>query len=168
MFRRLSRFQSVSAVVLLCVVAAVGCSKKEARYPADSARYQRIDKAVESLANAYVKKDAAAFHVLLLPNERADKIENGANKDFDTFKDITLELAIERIVIDGDQIDVFVHWHGLWKRGPDDTEQRERGHGMLRWIGVQSILLAGFDGDIPFGISSRPKDASSSPSAPSR
>lgn len=168
MLRRRSQFQSVGAVILLCVVASLGCAKKEARYPADSARYQRIDKAVESLAQAYVKKDASAFHALLLPNDRTDKIEGGANKDFDTFKDITLDLAIERIVIDGDQIDVFVHWHGLWKREPDDTERRERGHGMLRWIGVQSILLAGFDGDIPFGISSRPKDAPSAPAAPTR
>jgi hypothetical protein len=163
MVGRFSRFLSLGLVALLLVAASVGCSKKEARYPADFARYQRIDHAVESLTKAYMKKDADAFHSLLLPNARADKIESGANKDFATFKDITLELAIERIVIDGDQIDVFVHWHGLWKPEQGDTEQRERGHGMLRWIGVQSILLAGFDGDIPFGISSRHKEPAAAP-----
>jgi len=165
---RLSRFLSLGVVAMLLVAASVGCSKKEARYPADYQRYQRIDKAVEALVKAYVKKDASAFHALLLPSNRIDKMEVGANKDFDTFKDIALDLAIERIVIDGDQIDVFVHWHGLWKREPDDTEQRERGHGMLRWMGVQSILLAGIDGDIPFGISLRQKDSTAPPSAPSR
>ncbi|MDE3018784.1 MAG: hypothetical protein KGI53_07170 [Nitrospirota bacterium] len=168
MSRRLSLTRSLGLVAMLLVAVSVGCSAKEARYPADYARYQRIDKAVEALSKAYVKKDASAFHALLLPSDRTDKMEAWAIKDFDTFQDITLDLAIERIVIDGDQIDVFVHWHGLWKREQEETEQRERGHGMLRWMGVQSILLAGYDGDIPFGISLRHKDSSAPSSVPSR
>lgn len=165
---RFSRVLSLGVVAVLFVAASVGCSTKEARYPADYARYQRIDKAVEALGKAYVKKDASAFHALLLPSNRIDKMEAGANKDFETFKDITLDLSIERIAIDGDQIDVFVHWQGLWKREQEDTEQRERGHGMLRWLGTQSILLSSFDGDIPFGISSRHKDSTAPPSASPR
>ncbi len=160
---RFPRFLSLGLVALLLVAASVGCSKKEARYPADFARYQRIDKAVEALGAAYVKKDASAFHALLLPSNRVDRMEAGANKDFEMFKDITLDLSIERIVIDGDQVDVFVHWQGVWKREQEDTEQRERGHGMLRWMGTQSILLSSFDGDIPFGISSRHKDPAPAP-----
>lgn len=163
MSSRFSRFLSLGVVALLLVAASVGCSKKEARYPADYARYQRIDHAVESLGKAYAKKDASAFHALLLPSNRIDKMEAGANKDFETFKDITLDLSIERIAIDGDQVDVFIHWEGLWKREPEDPEQRERGHGMLRWMGTQSILLSSFDGDIPFGISSRHKDPAPAP-----
>jgi len=155
MSRRSSPCRSLGCVVLLLVAVSIGCSAKEARYPADYARYQRIDKAVEALTHAYAKKDASAFHALLLPSDRVDKMEHAANKDFQTFQDITLDLSIERIVIDGDQIDVFVHWHGLWKRDQGETELRERGHGMLRWLGTQSVLLSSFDGDIPFGMSSR-------------
>lgn len=162
MSRPISRLLLLLCGACLLATVPVGCSKKEARYPADFARYQRIDHAIEALSKAYVKKDASAFHALLLPNDRADKIEHGANKDFETFKDITLDLAIERIVIDEEQIDVFVHWHGLWKPEQGDTEQRERGHGMLRLRGVQSVLLAGYDGDIPFGISLRHKDPAAS------
>lgn len=145
----------VSVAVLLAVVAAPGCAKKEPRYPADFARYQRIDKAVDALRHAYEKKDESAFHGLLLPSLNTDKLEGQVIRDFEQYQDITLDLTIERIVIDGEQVDVFVHWQGLWKKAQGDTEQRERGHGMLRWIGTQSILLAGTDGDVPFGISTR-------------
>ncbi|MFM8552635.1 MAG: hypothetical protein ACKOCD_10090 [Nitrospiraceae bacterium] len=165
---RLAWFRSPWLVALVLVAAVVGCSKKEARYPADYARYQRIDQTVEALGKAYVKKDASAFHALLLPSDHADKIELAATKDFETFKSIDLELSIERIVIDGEQIDVFIHWHGLWKHEQGDTEQRERGHGMLRLRGVQSVLLVGSDGDIPFGISLRHKDSAAPPAAPAK
>jgi hypothetical protein len=79
-------------------------------------------------------------------------MELDVEKDFDAFAEITLDLSIERIFIEGETIDVYVHWQGLWKRDAADTGQRERGHGMLRLQGVHSILLQGFEGDVPFGM----------------
>ncbi|MBI4402436.1 MAG: hypothetical protein HY581_12490 [Nitrospirae bacterium] len=153
---------SFIAVRLLCFLSlalivgqVLGCSSKEPRYPADHARFKRIDDAVESLRKAYVRKDLSGVQALLLPSNTLDQVELEVRKDFDSYHEIALDLAIERIVIDGDTIDVFVHWQGHWKRTGDDTGQRERGHGMLRWVGVQSILLQGVEGDLPFGMASR-------------
>lgn len=141
------------------VVAAwplvIGCSAKEARYPADFARYQRIDAAVETLRASYAKKDPKAFAGLMLPLEPLELMQAEVGKDFDTYQDISLDISIERIVIDGNTIEVYVHWSGQWKKSPAEDGVRERGHGMLRWVGVQSILLSSVEGDLPFGMASR-------------
>ena len=60
-----------------------------------------------------------------------------------------------RRVINGEDMDVFIHWQGQWKHSPNEAGIRDRGHGMLRWTGVQSILLTGTEGDLPFGMAVR-------------
>jgi len=147
-------------VVLFCCLAwmsdlTLGCSAKDPRYPLDHARYERIDKAVESLRKAYAEKDLPSIQTLLLPMDSLDRMELEVQNDFQTFQDISLEFSIERIIIEGETIDVYVHWQGQWKRTPAEAGVRERGHGMLRWEGVHSILLKGVEGDLPFGMATR-------------
>ena len=62
--------------------------------------------------------------------------------DFDTFSDITLELKIERVVIEKDNIDVLIHWQGTWKRDADDMGIRQRGYARLQWVGTTLDPLA--------------------------
>lgn len=134
---------------------AISCSKKEPRYPEDHARFLRIDDAVRELKSAYVEKDSEKLGRLLLPVEPLQELRQDIQKDFKTFQTIDVEFTIDRIIIDGDQIDVYVHWQGFWKRAPEDVGIRERGHGMLRWTGTQSILLKEAQGDLPFGMATR-------------
>ncbi len=154
-----ARLGRVWSAVLLCMawsfVQALGCSSKEVRYPLDHARYRRIDAAVESLRKAYVGKDQSRIQSVMLPSDPLDRLQREISKDFENFQEISLDFTIERIVIEGETIDVFVHWQGQWKRTPDDPGLRERGHARLRWVGVQSILLNSVDGDLPFGMASR-------------
>jgi hypothetical protein len=138
---------------LLVFVAA--CESKGPRYPEDFARYQRIDAAVESLRKAYTGKDLLGLHAMMLPLERLERMEAEITRDFEHFQEISLEFGIDRIVIDGESIEVFLHWQGQWKRNPADAGFRERGHGVLRWVGVKSILLSNVDGDLPFGMATR-------------
>lgn len=143
---------------LVCLAAAgfiLACSSKELRYPADHARFQRVDAAVEGLRKAYVARDASGVRSLLLPLDPLERLTAEIEKDFQQFEDISVEFSIERIVIDGETIDVFIHWQGQWKRTAEDPGVRGRGHGVLRWVGVQSILLKGVEGDLPFGMAAR-------------
>jgi hypothetical protein len=158
-----------SALVALAVLAGTvsGCPKKELRYPADHERFQRIDAAVEALRMAYVQKDLPTIQSLMLPSGKLDRVEQEIAKDFQTFEEITLELSIERIVINGEMIDVFVHWQGFWKRNEADAGVRERGHGVLRWMGEHSILLQSVEGDMPFGMASRKTEPTPKPSGSS-
>jgi methylaspartate ammonia-lyase len=143
-------------VVVFCVsVGLVGCGGKEPLYPAEHERFLRIDQAVESLRGAYVSKDLLRIQSLLLPLDPLEQMEAEIQRDFDTFQQLTLNFAVERITIDGESIDVFVHWQGTWKKSESDTGLRERGHARLRWVGVQSILLQQVEGDLPFGMASR-------------
>jgi len=133
----------------------VGCGGKTIQYPEDHERYIRIDRAVESLRQAYVKKDSSDLASLMMPIDQLDRLREEAQSDFETFSAITLDFAIERIMIDGDNVDVFVHWQGLWKKDADDPGLRQRGHTKLQWVGTQSILLRGVQGDAPFGMKAR-------------
>lgn len=145
----------ILAGLALLAPAATSCSKKEPRYPEDHARYLRIDDAVKDLRRAYVAKDSEALGALLLPFEPLQQLSQDIRKDFKTFQTIDVEFTIDRIIIDGDEIDVYVHWQGFWKRAPEDVGVRERGHGMLRWTGTQSVLLKEVQGDLPFGMATR-------------
>lgn len=151
------KFRLFSALVLLGSIFLIGagCGGKTIQYPEDHERYLRIDRAVESLRQAYVRKDSSDLASLMMPVDQLDRLREEAQGDFETFSAIMLDFAIERIMIEGDNIDVFVHWQGLWKKDPDDAGLRQRGHTKLQWVGTQAILLRGVQGDAPFGMKAR-------------
>ncbi|SLM46671.1 conserved exported protein of unknown function [Nitrospira japonica] len=146
---------------LAAVLAAAGCGGKTAQYPEDHERYLRIDKAIESLRSAYVKKDASGMASLMVPTDQLELLQRDAENDFEAFHHIALEFRVERIMIEGDDIDVHVHWQGVWKKDAEDPGQRQRGHTRLQWVGTKSVLLRGVQGDSPFGMSQRQAGADS-------
>lgn len=145
----------LSCCCALPVAAGLGCGAKIVQYPEDHDRYLRIDRAVNSLREAYVKKNLSGMASLMVPMEQLERVQKEAEADFETYQEIALNFTPERIMIDGDDIDVYVHWQGLWKKDPDDPGLRQRGHTRLQWVGTQSILLRGVQGDTPFGVRSR-------------
>lgn len=150
------RSPSVGRLLLgLLLILSLGCAGKTIQYKDDHDRILRIDQAVESLRKAYVERDRSALEALLLPSGGLDQVQRDIHSDFETFRDIQLEFSIERILIEGDNIDVFVHWQGQWKRDPGEAGTRQRGHGRLAWVGTQSILLREAQGDLPFGMGTR-------------
>jgi len=160
-FSLLSVFLLLSSISLI----GVGCSSKAIQYPEDHERYLRIDRAVESLRQAYVKKDSSDLASLMMPIDHLERLRKEAQGDFETFSAITLDFAIERIMIEGDNIDVFLHWQGLWKKDADDPGLRQRGQTRLQWVGTQAILLRGVQGDSPFGMKARQATIDSTPSS---
>lgn len=146
---------SIRLLLGLLLALAVGCAGKTVQYKEDHDRILRIDQAVESLRKAYVDRDRSGVESLFLPSGNLDQVQREIHSDFDTFHEIQLEFAIERILIEGENIDVFVHWQGQWKRNPGEAGQRQRGHARLAWVGTQSILLREAQGDLPFGMGAR-------------
>jgi hypothetical protein len=146
-------------VLVACLLWAAGqttgCSSKENRYPEDRARFIRIDKVVEELRDAYSRRDLSDIRGLMLPREALDKTANDIQQDFLTYQEIALDWTIDRIVIEGETIEVVVNWAGQWQKTPADTGSRERGQGVLRFVGQKTVLLDGLDGDLPFGMASR-------------
>jgi hypothetical protein len=151
------KFPLFPVLILLSSISmiSIGCGGKKIQYPEDHERYLRIDRAVESLRLAYVREDSSDLASLMMPVEQLDRLREEAHGDFETFAAITLDFAVERIMIEGDDIDVFVHWQGLWKKDADDPGLRQRGHTRLQWVGTQAILLRGVQGDSPFGMKAR-------------
>lgn len=152
--------------VAVVLAGAIGCSGKNIQYKEDHDRIVRIDAAVESLRKAYVERDKSAFDAFLLPSGNLDVVQRDVQIDVDTFREILLDFSIERILIEGEAIDVFIHWQGQWKRDPSELGTRQRGHARLQWVGTQSILLRDVEGDLPFGMYNRAGGAEVVPSAP--
>lgn len=132
-----------------------GCSSKEIRYPEDHVRYKQIDKVVEELRAAYARRDLSDIKGLLLPREVLEKAATDMQQDFQTYQEITLEWTIDRIVIEGETIEVVVNWAGNWRKTLADTGLRERGQGILILTGEKTVLLNGMEGDLPFGMALR-------------
>ena len=151
------KFSLFPVLLLLVSMSSIeaGCGGKKNQYPEDHERYLRIDRAVESLRQAYLKKDSSELASLMMPIDQLGRLRVEAQNDFDTFSVVTLDFTVERIMIEGEAIDVFVHWQGLWKKDADDPGLRHRGHTKLQWIGTQSIVLRGVQGDAPFGMKAR-------------
>ncbi len=150
------RFLQACVWVCLCAVIVLpGCKKKGPRYPEDHARFERITEVVDTLHQAYISHDIETTRELLLPLETLQAWEQGIQRDFETYSDISLDLLIERILIQGDLISVFISWQGEWKRTPEDKGMRARGHGILHWSGTHVILLSAVEGDLPFGMADR-------------
>lgn len=152
-FLTMTRLIAVLTVVVVLLLGA--CSSKTVQYPEDHERFRRIDHAVELLREAYQKKDRSGFESVMLPLDQLEQLQREAEADFDAFHSIALEFKTERIMIEGDDIDVYVHWQGIWKKDPDDAGIRQRGHARLQWVGTHSILLRGVQGDLPFGMKTR-------------
>ena len=152
-----NRFWVWKALIVLAIVclANIGCSKKTPKYPEDHARFQRVAQAIKALETAYVNEDASAFHELLLPLEQLEILEAEAQQDFDMFSTIHLDISMDRIIIDGNRISVFISWQGTWERSTQESKDSASGHGVLLWSGNQVILLRGVEGDLPFGIGPR-------------
>jgi hypothetical protein len=159
MFPRWARLTfppSVFAGCLVLFAIAVGaCSSKTVQYPEDHERFRRIDQAVESLRDAYQQKNRSGFQAVMLPLDQLEQLQRQAEDDFDTFYAISLEFKTERILIQGDDIDVYVHWQGVWRKDADDAGVRQRGHARLQLVGTHSILLRGVQGDLPFGMKTK-------------
>ena len=65
----------------------------------------------------------------MLPSDSLDRMVSEISKDFQQYADISLDFSIERVLIEGEQIDVFLHWQGQWKHTVAETGVRDRGHG---------------------------------------
>jgi len=143
------------ALLGILAVIAMGCSKPNPVNPADAAQVRSIDATVERIRQAYVNKDAQAFHALLMPLDSLRRLELEVERDFAIYERINLDLGIDRVLIEGTDVAVYFHWQGQWQRKTDDQPFRERGHAILRLVGHQNLALSGVDGDAPFGMTAR-------------
>ena len=148
---------TLALVVLSSTGFLAGCASDPPRYPESHARFERIVEAVNSLQRAYVSHDLKSTNDLLLPLDTLRAWGQRVQRDFQTYPDISLDLSIDRIIINGDRISVQVSWLGEWKETPEQLGLKARGHGTLYWSGTQVILLSGVEGDLPFGMADRQK-----------
>ena len=154
--RSVTSLSSLISWFVLFTIALGGCQTKTIRYPQDHERLKRIDQVVESLRTAYQGENRLGFQsLLMLPSDQLEEVQRQAEADFEAFQTIALEFTVERVLIEGENVDVLVHWQGAWKKDADDPGIRQRGHARLQWVGTQTILLRAVQGDLPFGMKAK-------------
>ena len=136
-------------------LGGLACSTPNKVNPADAARVRKIDATVERLRQAYTSKDADAFRGLLMPTESLRLLETEIRRDFAAYDRISLDFAIDRVMVEGSDVAVFFHWQGQWQPKSNEQPQKERGHAIIRLVGDQNLALSGVGGDAPFGMASR-------------
>jgi hypothetical protein len=90
-----------------------------------------------------------------MPLDSLHKLEEEIQQDFTVYDRITLDLTIDRVMVEGTDVAVYFHWLGQWQRATDEQPLRERGHAILRLVGHQTLTVSGVDGDSPFGMAGR-------------
>ncbi len=157
MSRSHSGFSSFAwALFLSLVVLMAGCESKQGpKYPEDHERFGRVVEAVDALRSAYEKQNLDAIRKLMLPSKGFQRLQREMQQDFATSSAIALTMTIERMYVQGEQARVNIRWEGEWQPSSEDKVVTDRGHGILIWSGTQVILLAGVEGDLPFGMASR-------------
>lgn len=103
---------------------------------------------------------------LMVQEGSLDALKRNAEADFEAFHSISLDFKIERIMIDGENIDVYVRWQGLWKKTAEEQGARQRGHARFQWTGTGTILLRAAQGDLPFGMKAKQALSESLPLQP--
>ncbi len=90
------KFSLIPVLLLLGSISliGIGCGGKKIQYPEDHERYLRIDRAVESLRQAYQKKDSSDLASLMMPIDQLNRLQEEAQGDFETFSAITLDFAV--------------------------------------------------------------------------
>ena len=151
------KFPLLPVLLLLGSISliGVGCGGKTIQYPEDHERYLRIDRAVESLRQAYVKKDSSDLASLMMPIDQLDRLREEAQGDFETFSAITLDFARRAHYDRRGRHRCVRALAGAVEKDADDPGLRQRGQTRLQWVGTQSILLRGVQGDAPFGMKAR-------------
>lgn len=136
-------------------VGAVACSTPSGVNPADAAYVRKIADTVEQMRQAYTGKDAGVFQSLFMPVERLRTMEAAIQRDFAEYAQISLDVTIDRVMVEESEVAVYFHWQGQWQAPGDGQPLRERGHAVFRMVGAQTLMLNAVDGDVPFGMSAR-------------
>jgi len=144
-----------TGLVGLVGLVAVACSQPNVVNPADAEQVRTIANTVEQIRQAYTGKDTGVFQKLFMPLDRLRKMEADIRGDFALYEQISLDITIDRVMVEGADVAVHFHWQGQWQAKSDEPPLRERGHAIFRMVGYQTLTLSAVDGDVPFGMSAR-------------
>ena len=134
--KRFSRFLLLS-FILLAVLSA--CAKKQVVKPSEeSIKAKNAIKDISEMQAAYEAKDIKGVlsHVSQDYTRGYAELDTSLRKDFDAYDNISIDLRVDRVEIEGDKVKVVSHWFGTWRdtagkdhkaRGNADFVFRETG-----------------------------------------
>lgn len=158
-FSYISEITSVLIVLtLITVIPALtltGCGVKTVLSD-DAVRFRNIHDYVNKLKELYEQRDERVTSMFSREYLTKDLTE-GILKDFEKFNNISLKFFIEKVEVEKGNVDITVHWNGIWK---DVEKTYIEGGSMVLMMQYEDAIsstgrIIGIKGDKPFGISKR-------------
>jgi hypothetical protein len=130
-----------------CLVLVLGCEHAAIKPTEDSKRLQLIDAYIENLRVAFEGRNLQAFSSAYLA-DRSDDLKT-VSAFMDSASSPHLDILIDRIVLQGDAVQVSLHWELRW------TSERtglvkQRGNALFELAGKGDLRLQAIEGDNPF------------------
>lgn len=133
------------------VISLTGCGGK-AILSEQAVKTRNIHDYVYKLKELYEQKDNQITSTFSREYLTKD-VTAAIRQDFEKFDNISLKFFMDKIHFNRGQVNVTVHWNGVWK--DKDKTFLEGGSMLLQLQYEDTIIITGIKGDSPFGISQR-------------
>jgi hypothetical protein len=137
-----------SLVFWMILAFLAGCSQPEIRETDDSKRIQQVDQFLKGLEGLIGARDTSSLRNAY-PPERMREIE-GLDRVVRLIEAPRMELFLDWILMDGDQVEVALHWEYRWNRSDEDGVSVRRGNATFQLDGVDVLRIRSIRGDNPF------------------
>lgn len=142
-------------LLLFCLLSAYiisGCAGNVI-LSEDALRIRNTVDMINQLEHLYQERDEGMLS-LFTPEYLSDTgMRDAITQDMKRFSSIKLSIFIEKIEVDGDLVNVSVHWNGSWDDG--NKALREGGNAVIVIRSGAGLRTADIKGDSPFGISKK-------------
>ena len=125
----------------------LGCEHAPVKPTEDSKRLRQIDIFIESLRQAYENRNLQSFSTMY-PQGRPEDLQTISSL-LDSIDRPRLNFTIDRIVLQGDAVQVSLHWELNWQSqsaGP----VKQRGNALFQLTGKSELRFQAIEGDNPF------------------
>ncbi len=119
----------------------------------DSMRIRKTVDMVNELKANYEQHDDQILSMFSAEYLSKPEMKNAILQDMEKFNTISLNIFIDRIVIDKDMGNVTVHWNGSW--GDSKKTFREGGSAVIIIRYGDGLRVMDIKGESPFGITQR-------------
>ncbi len=141
------RYRTGPILLIALLLLAASCEHPRVKPTEDSRRLDQIEAYLESLKQSFQDRNLASFSDLYV-KDRPDDL-GVIGRSLESIRTLQLDFAIDRIVLDGEQVQVFLHWELRWQ-APNGGPAMQRGNTLFHLSGRSELVLWSIEGDNPF------------------
>lgn len=140
--------QAYPVMAWVLVLCLFGCAEPTIKPSDDLKRIQEIDRFIITLEEFVRGREVSSIKGSFAPE--AGRTLDGLDRAYKSIKKPGLDLVIDRIMIDGEEVRVAVHWEFRWTNSSNGNTAIVRGNATLELEGSDPLRIRSIKGDDPF------------------